>query len=180
MAAYSVIDELQSIEFHDSTLNLICAKGDSLHMVFTDAIIIGQSRLDIPGRVPCTVNSGEDRYALPELKVTLKGFSIHSVLRGGCWTRDADGNSIEKYPPRNLLPEEYEAFMQMVFAEEYNLVYGIYFDPEQNRYTLCFFMNIDANYYELEFTADTVIAEFESFGKEAWYLDSKWRNRSNA
>lgn len=179
MATYSIINELQSIEFHDSSLNLLRMDNNSLHMVFTDAIIIGQSRLDIPGRVPCTVNAGEDRYALPELKITLKGFTIHSVLRGGCWTRDADGNTIEKYPPRNLLSEEYESFMQMVFAEENNLVYGITFDSESNRYSLCFFMNMDANYYEIEFTADTAITEFDAFGKEAWYLDRKWRNRTN-
>ena len=180
MAKYTVINELQSFEFHDSFLNHISMDDHDLHMVFTDAIIIGRSRLDIEGHIPCSVNSGEDRYALPDLSIILKGFTIHSVLRGGCWTRDADGNTIEKYPPRNLLPEEYDAFMKMVFAEERNHVYGIIFDAETQRYTLCFFMNVDCNYYEIEFTADTTIAEFDTFGKDAWYLDSKWRNRSNA
>ena len=59
----------------------------------------------------------------------------------------------------------------MIFAEKYNHVYGITYDAETHRYTLSFFMNADANYYELDFTSDTIIAEFEEFGKEAWYLN---------
>ena len=39
-------------------------------------------------------------------------------------------------------------------------------------------MNTDANYYEIEFTGDSIIAEFEEFGKDAWYLDSKQKNRN--
>lgn len=177
MAAHTVINELQAIEFHDSFLSRVYIGEDALHMTFSDAIIIGHSRLDIQGRIPCSVNHGEDRYACPELNVTIKGFTIHSILRGGCWTQDAEGNSIEKYPPHNLLQEEYGAFLQMIFAEKYNQVCGLTYDPEMHRYTLSFFMNADANYYELEFTAETTIAEFEAFGKEAWYLASKWRNR---
>lgn len=178
MSAYTFINELQSIEFHDSFLKHISMEAPDLHMVFEDAIIIGHSRLDIAGRVPCSINSGEDRYACPELKVTVHDFVLHSVLRGGCWTRDAEGNTIEKYPPCNLLPEEYVEFLQMVFAEKYNHVYGIDFDTETQRYTLSFFMNADANYYEIEFTGDSIIAEFDEFGKNAWYLDSKWKNRN--
>ena len=78
-----------------------------------------------------------------------------------------------------VLPEEYVEFLQMVFAEKYNHVYGIDFDAETKRYTLSFFMNADANYYEIEFTGNSITAEFDEFGKDAWYLDSKWRNRSN-
>ncbi len=178
MAKYTVINELQSIEFHDSSLDNAYIDAGDLHLVFSSAIIIGHSRLDIEGRIPCSVNHDEDRYACPELNITLKGYTIHSVLRGGCWTQDAEGNSIEKYPPRNLLPKEYDAFLQMVFSEKCNHVYGITFDTETQRYTLSFFMNADANYYEVEFTVDTAIAEFEEFGEDAWYLDSKWRNRN--
>ena len=180
MATYTVINELQSIEFHDSSLDNAYVDAGDLHLVFTGAIIIGHSRLDIEGRIPCTINPGEDRYALPELKVILKGYAIYSVLRGGCWTRDAEGNTIEKYPPHILLPEEYVEFLQMVFAEKYSHVYGIDFDAETQRYTLSFFMNADANYYEMEFSAETAIAEFEEFGKEAWYLDSKWRGHRDS
>lgn len=178
MVTYTVINELQSIEFHDSFLNYISMEARNLHMVFSDAIIIGHSRLDIAGRIPCSINSGEDRYACPELKVTVHDFVVHSVLRGGCWSRDAEGNTIEKYPPRNLLPEEYAKFLQMVFAEKYNHVYGMDFDAETQRYTLSFFMNADANYYEIEFTGNSIIAELDEFGKDAWYLDSKSKNRN--
>ena len=171
MAAYTVINELQSIEFHDSFLNHINVEANDLHMVFGSAIIMGHSRLDIAGRIPCSVNPGADRYARPELKVTVQNFTLHSVLRGGCWTTDAQGNTIEKYPPYNLLPEEHAEFLQMVFAEKHNHVYGITYDAETGRYTLSFFMNADANYYEIEFSCSTVIAEFEEFGKEAWYLN---------
>lgn len=178
MATYIVINELQSIEFHDSFLSNTYIDAGNLHLVFSSAIIIGHSRLDIEGRIPCSVNHGEDRYACPELKVTVHDFVLHSVLRGGCWTRDAEGNTIEKYPPRILLPEEYVEFLQMVFAEKNNHVYGIDFDAETERYTLSFFMNADANYYEIEFTGNSIIAEFDEFGKDAWYLDSKWKNRN--
>lgn len=171
MATYSISNELQSIEFHDSFLNHISIEANDLHMVFKDAIIMGHSRLDIAGRIPCSVNPGEDRYACPELKVIVQNFTLHSVLRGGCWATDANGNTIEKYPPRTLLPEEHETFLQMVFSEKWNHVYGITYDAETRRYTLSFFMNADANYYELDFTSDTIIAEFEEFGKEAWYLN---------
>ena len=178
MATYTVIDELQSIEFHDSSLDNAYINVSDLHLVFSGAIIIGHSRLDIEGRIPCSVNHGEDRYACPELKVTVRDFVLHSVLRGGCWTRDAEGNTIEKYPPRILLPEEYGEFLQMVFAEKNNHVYGLAFDAETQRYTLSFFMNADANYYEIEYTGNSIIAEFDEFGKDAWYLDSKWKNRN--
>lgn len=178
MATYRVINELQSIEFHDSFLDKAYLDAGSLHMVFSDAIIIGHSRLDIAGRIPCSVNHGEDRYACPKLYVTVMGYTIHSILRGGCWAQDAEGNTIEKYPPHNLLPEEFDSFMQAVFSEKHNQVYGMTFDTETQRYTLCLFLNADANYYEMEFSAETTIAEFEEFGKDAWYLDSKWRNRS--
>ena len=178
MATYTVIDELQSIEFHDSSLDNAYFDAGNLHLVFSSAIIIGHSRLDIEGRIPCSVNHGEDRYACPELKVTVHNFVLHSVLRGGCWARDAEGNTIEKYPPRILLPEEYVEFLQMVFAEKYNHVYGIDFDAETQRYTLSFFMNADANYYEIEFTGNSITAEFDEFGKDAWYLDSKWKRRN--
>lgn len=177
MVTYSVINELQSIEFHDSYLDEAYPDAVGLHMVFSDAIIIGHSRLDIAGRIPCSVNHGEDRYACPELHITAIGYTIHSILRGGCWARDTEGNTTEKYPPRHLLPDEYDAFLQMVFPEKYNHVYGITFDAETQRFTLSFFMNADANYYEVEFSAETTISEFEKFGKDAWYLDSKWRNR---
>lgn len=176
MVGYTLVNELQSIEFHDSALNCAYIEGDELHMVFSDAIIIGHSHLNIEGRIPCSVNNGEDRYACPELAVTIKGFTIHSILRGGCWTRDAAGNTIEEYPPRILSPGEYDGFLQMVLAEKYNNVYGLSYDSEAGIYTLSFFMNADANYYELEFTVETAIAEFEKFGKEAWYLDRKWRD----
>ncbi len=178
MATYTVINELQSIEFHDSSLDNAYIDANNLHLVFSDAIIIGHSRLDIEGRIPCSANHGEDRYACPKLKVTVHGFVLHSVLRGGCWTRDAEGNTIKKYPPRILQPEEHEEFLQMVFAEKYNHVYGLDFDAETQRYTLCFFMNADTDYYEIEFTGSSIIAEFDAFGKDAWYLDSKWKDRS--
>jgi hypothetical protein len=178
MATYTVINELQAIEFHDSSLNNAYIDAGDLHLVFSSAIIIGHSLLDINGRIPCSVNDGEDRYACPELKVIVHNFILHSVLRGGCWTKDAEGNTIAKYPPRNLLPEEYAEFLQMVFAEKNNHVYGITFDAETQRYTLGFFMNTDANYYEIEFTGDSIIAEFDEFGKDAWYLDSKQKNRN--
>lgn len=178
MAAYTVIDELRSIEFHDSCLeNAYLADGE-LHFIFSAAIIIGHSRMDIQGRIPCSLNNGEDRYACPQLSVTIKDFRIRSVLRGGCWSRDAAGNTIEEYPPRNLSPEEYSGFLKMVHAEKCNHVYGLHYDSETGAYTLSFFMNADANYYELEFTAGSSIAEFEAFGEEAWYLDSKWRKHT--
>lgn len=171
MARYCVINELQSIDFHDSFLDSICIENEELHMVFSDAIIIGHSCPEIESHIPCSVNSGEDRYACPDLKVTVPDFTIHSILRGGCWTQDAEGNSVEKYPPRNLHPDEYAGFLQMIFAGKNNHVYGITFDAETQRYALSFFMNSDANYYEIEFAGDAIVAEFDEFGKEAWYLD---------
>ena len=175
MATYTVINELHAIEFHDSFLEKIEINDNELHMVFSDAIIIGHSRLDIEGRIPCSANCGEDRYACPELDVIIKDFTLLSVLRGGCWTQDAAGNTIEKYPPRNLSPEEYDEFLTMVLTEQGNQVYGLNYNAESMIYTLCFFMNEDANYYEMEFSTKTTIAEFEEFGEEAWYLDSKWK-----
>lgn len=173
MATYTVINELQSIEFHDSFLNHISIEANDLHMVFEDAIIMGHSRLDMKGRIPCSVNHGEDRYARPALTVTVHDFVLHSVLRGGHWTRDAEGNTIEKYPPRFLLPGEYAEFLQMAFAEKYSHVNGMAFDTETQRYNLGFVINADANYYEIEFSGNSIIAEFDEFGKDAWYLDSK-------
>ena len=63
----------------------------------------------------------------------------------------------------------------MVLTEQGNQVYGLNYNAESMIYTLCFFMNEDANYYEMEFSTKTTIAEFEEFGEEAWYLDSKWK-----
>ncbi|MBE6959623.1 MAG: hypothetical protein E7448_02735 [Ruminococcaceae bacterium] len=177
MANYCVVNELRSINFHDSLLNRICIESDNLQMFFVDAIIIGHSCPEIESHIPCSVNSGEDRYACPELKVTVHNFTMHSVLRGGCWTQDAEGNMVEKYPPRNLLPEEYAEFMQMAAAEKNNLVYGITFDTETHRYALSFFMNADANYYEIEFTGNAIVAEFDEFGNEAWYLERYRKKR---
>lgn len=175
MANYTVINELHSFEFHDSFLDNAYIEDDDLHIVFSDAIIIGHSRLDIQGRIPCSVNHGEDRYACPQLSVTLKGFSIHSVLRYGCRIQDAEGNTIEEYPPHILSPDEYSEFLLKILAAQGNHVYGLTYDTETKIFSLCFCLNADDNYYEMEFTAETAIAQFEAFGKEAWYLDSKWR-----
>lgn len=174
MAAYTVINELQSIEFNDSLLESVCMEGTRLRMVFSDAIIIGHSCLDIEGRVPCSVNSGADRYACPVLTLTLEGVQIRFILRGGCWSKDAQGNTIEDYPPRKLTPEEYGGFAQMVPAGGSNLVYGLSYDAEIGAYTISFFMDADPQYYEIEFTAETAIAEFEEFGRDAWYLARRW------
>ena len=175
MATYTVTNELQSMEFHDSVLDNIYMEDKELHMVFSDAILMGRSTVNIKDHIPCSVNTGEDRYACPVLAVSFRNFQIRSVLRGGCRTTDAAGNTIEEYPPRNLSPEEYGPFLQMLLAEKGNQVCGLYYDVETKIYTLCFFMKADPNYYEMEFTADTAVAAFEEFGKEAWYLDSKWR-----
>lgn len=177
MARYTLINELRSIEFHDSFLDNAYLAENELHLVFSSAIILGHSFPELTDRIPCSVNAGEDRYACPQLTVTFKNFRFCSVLRGGSWMQDDKGNTIAEYPPRNLSTEEYAAFLEMIPAKKNNHVHGLSFDTETNTYTLCFFMNEDANYYEMEFSSETAIAEFEEFGKDAWYLDSKWRNR---
>lgn len=179
MAHYTVTNELQSIEFHDSSLDDAYIEDNELHMVFSSAIVIGHSCPELPDRIPCSVNDGEDRYACPHLNVIFRSFGIRSVIRGGCWTQDAEGNSIKKYPPRNLLAEEYDAFLQMVFAEKHNHVYGLSYDAQTSIYTLSFFMNADTNYYKMGLSSETAIAEFEKFGKEAWYLESYRKRRQS-
>jgi hypothetical protein len=38
-------------------------------------------------------------------------------------------------------------------------------------------MNADANYYEIEFTGNAIVAEFDEFGNEAWYLERYRKKR---
>lgn len=178
MAAYTVINELQSMDFHDSFLESLRMEGTQLRMVFTNAIIIGHSRPDMKGRVPCSVNSGADRYAFPLLVVKLEGFQIRSVLQGGYQVIDDQGNILNAHLPHKLSPEEYGKLPEMVIAEEGSPVMGLFQDTETGIYTLALMMNADADYYEIEFTAETAIAEFEEFGREAWYLDDEWETQT--
>ena len=161
--SYTMINELMAIEFHDSSLESMRIEGDELRMVFSGAIIVGRSRPGIEGRIRSSVNSGEDRYAIPELRVALRGYAIRSLAR-----EDRDAHAM-----RELLAGEYGSFFSMI--EGFNHVYSLSYDPADDTYCLGFILNAEDCYYEMQFSAETAIAEFEEFGKDAWYLEDKWR-----
>lgn len=178
MARYTVINELQSIEFHDSVLQAVSIHDGNLYMVFSDAIIIGQSFPEKKDRNRCSVNDGEDRYACPHLAVAFQSFQTRSIIKCGFLTQDHKGNIIDQCPSLTLSADEYDVFWGLVLAEKDIQVNGLSYDKATGTSTLCIFLNHGTDCYEVTLSAETSIVEFEEFGKEAWYLDSKWRKYS--
>lgn len=176
MAHYCVIDELRAMEFHDSILNAVSINGGEVRMVFSDAIIIGQSFPE-KDRIRCSVNDGEDRYACPHLTVTFHGFETQSIIKLGFMSLDAQGNIIAQRPTVTLAADEHDAFWKYICSVKVIQVDGLSYDEENRTWTLCILPDYGMDCYEVTFRSNNSIAEFDEFGKEAWYLDSKWRNQ---
>lgn len=70
----TVTNELHFIDFRAARVIDVGKSGSDLFIDFVNAAIIGHSCPEIPGRIPCPLNDGEDRYARPWLRVTLKKF----------------------------------------------------------------------------------------------------------
>lgn len=176
MAHYCVIDELRAMEFHDSILNAVSINGSELRMVFSDAIITGRSFPE-KDRIRCSVNDGEDRYACPHLTVTFHEFETQAIIKLGFMSQDAQGNIIAQRPTVTLAADEHDAFWKYICSVKVIQVNGLSFDEENGTWTLCILPDYGIDCYEVTFCSIKNIAEFDEFGKEAWYLDSKWRNQ---
>lgn len=179
MSKYALLNDINSIEFHDSNLEDVHWTEDTLTFLFSSVIIVGHSCPGLSNHPPCSLNTGEDRYAMPCLTLTLRDYQIHSILRGVCWSQDAEGNSIEKYPPRLLKPTEYADLLNLIHNshQRLNHVYGIHFEEEKQCYNLAFFLNQDVNYYEIDFSARQICAQWEEYGDIAWYVKNYRRHK---
>lgn len=177
MARYCVINELRAMEFHDSILNTVSINGNEVRMVFSDAIITGQSFPEKKDRLRCSVNDGEDRYACPHLTVTFHSFKTQAIIKLGYTAQNDQGDIIAQCPTVTLAADEHDAFWKYICSAKVIQVNCLAYDEVTGTWTLCILPDYGMDCYEVTFCSKKNIAEFDEFGKEAWYLDSKWRNQ---
>ena len=164
--AYTVTNDLRSLDCHDAVLTDAVWQDSRITLTFHQAVVIGHSCPELENRIPCPMNPGEDRYAAPELTVQLDGVRQLSVLRGGCWKND-----VQVYPPRTLTPAELPGFFAMVPRRGFvNHVYDMTWG-EDGVLTLSFWLDADVNYYELSCVPGSVAARWDDYGAIAWYVD---------
>ncbi|MBQ8935025.1 MAG: hypothetical protein IJ049_01290 [Oscillospiraceae bacterium] len=157
--------------FHDSTFGSVLFEKADMMWEICGAIVIGHSCPEVTNRVPSSANDGEDRYADPTLKLTFCNYKIISVLRGGGWSIDNKGNRTE-YPEQEL---EHKYFREILKEAVENVSEIMSFIRKKDQFVFDIIGRED--YYKLTFQADQVIAEWESLGEEAWYLEHYRKNR---
>lgn len=164
--AYVLKNDLRSIDFHDSCLTNAVFRGGCITLTFRSAVVIGHSCPELKTRIPCPLNRGEDRYAAPELVLRLEGVKELSVLKGGCWRGE-----VQVYPPRKLEAEELPGFFADIpKGGAGNHVNGVTVDKD-GLLTLGFWLDAQMNYFELTCVPRFITAEWDSYGKVAWYVE---------
>ena len=106
---YKRINDLTGLYFHDACLLRAYRSFHTISLTFSSAVVIGHSCPELKDWVPCPHNLGEDRYAAPELTLTLEGVGELSILKGGTWK---DGGWV--VPPRDLEEREFAALFKAV------------------------------------------------------------------
>ncbi len=174
MAHYKVIDELESFDFHDAYFRSVVFDGNTMIWKIKDAIVIGRSRLEIPDLKPCSCNTGEDRYAEPILQLTFKNYAIKSIRRGGGYSVK-DGIRTE-IPVEYLDNKSFQSCLLEVVDSKKNTINYMGIDKDDGCIGLALLGGREYDFYIMQFTAAHVVAEWEAFGKEAWYLE-RYRQR---
>lgn len=170
LSKYSFTGEIESVYFHDAYILRGFYEKSDLVLFFKDAIIIGHSFPPEKGRIPSMINPGEDRYALNELQVIFKDFSVQSMIFIGYRTFDDKENLIEDIPSRTLDKENYSSVLKIMLSNEYNRVLSLSFDEKRSSYQITFESASDANMYTVYFSFSSCFFQFDEFGNEAWYL----------
>lgn len=177
--SYKAVNELTHFEFHDSCFHAISFSCQDMVWELEDAIVIGTSRLDIEGRQACTLNTGADRYATPFLRLTFQDFQLLSFIREGCATLQ-NGIRTEIYPPKELMAADFPPYMTDIAASGGNTIYYLNMNLQNNVIHMDFWGGSDPEYYIVEFITKQCTAEWEAYGKEAWYLEHKWQHNQDA
>ena len=170
LSKYSFTGEIESVYFHDSFILRGFFEKSDLVLFFKDSIIIGHSFPPEKNRMSSTINPGEDRYALNELQVIFKDFSLQSMICVGYRTFDDKGNLIEDIPSRTLGKDDYPSVLKMMLSNEYNRVLSLSFDEKHISYEITFESASDGNIYTVYFSFSSCFFQFDEFGSEAWYL----------
>ena len=164
---YKRINDLTGLYFHDSSLLRAWRSFGTVSLTFASAVVIGHSCPELKHWIPCPLNRGEDRYAKPELTLTLEGVEELKVLKGGCWK-----NGAWEYPPRDLTqPEIRELFPSVAEGGMGNHVYDLTW--EKGLLTLSFWLDArSGQYYKLTCVPKIVTAAWDGYGETAWYVES--------
>lgn len=170
MPRFLAKDEIASFEFHDSRIKDINFCGSDMVWKLFDAIVIGKSCPDIPNRVSNTLNPGNDRYAEPFLELTFQNYKIISLLRNGCWRVENDVKT-EIYPPVYIEQEEHKTILPDIARDIWNTIHSMYFEVNSKRICFDLLGGKDLKYYTIELITDHVIATWDAYGKDAWYLE---------
>lgn len=179
MLRYSTKDEILSFAFHDSILKFVNFCGSDMVWEIKDCVVLGNSCPDIPNRTSNSLNSGEDRYVEPILILTFQNCKIGSMLRGGCWTVK-DNVKTEAYPPMLLKCDQYIGTLQDIANDRRNTIYEMNVnDKDENRISFDIWGGTDPQYYTIELQVDHIVTEWDSFGKEAWYLEHYRNSRKS-
>lgn len=171
MSKYAFIGELESIYFHDSYIQRGFFDKKDLVLFFKDAIIIGHSFPTEKNRTPSSVNHGLDRYALDELHITFKDFSLQSIIFVGYRSFDDKGNLIEDIPSRVFDKNEAPSILNMMLSNKDNRVHSLSFDEKHQSYEITFESASDGNIYTVCFSFSSCFSQFDKFGDNAWYLE---------
>lgn len=170
---YIAVNELASLEFETAWLKNVAMTENTLTLTFQEAIIVGHSHSAFHEKAPCSLNEGADRYALPELALTFKNYKILSVLIEENHIRSIDNPHETVIPAYTFTPEETAAFLEKFASTQNSWVYylGYYQDTPMiyMAFSPSFCLDVQAA-HEIWLTAEENIAQWESFGGEAFYL----------
>lgn len=162
---YKRINDLTGLYFHDAELVKAAHYCNALSLTFVSAVVIGHSCPELKHWIPCKLNRGEDRYARPELTLTLEGVEELSILKGGTWK---DGGWV--IPPRYLEEREFPDFFKAVPAGGFgNQVCDLTW--EDGKLTLSVWLDAQPDYCELICVPKKVTAAWDGYGDTAWYVE---------
>ncbi|MBQ7345684.1 MAG: hypothetical protein IJW45_06455 [Oscillospiraceae bacterium] len=168
---------LSCLYFHDSQLAGADWDGQHLRLTFKGATVMGHNYADFKIGTRCPANPGDDRYAMPHLTLELQGCNILSILRRGYRSTDPDGNIIDTSPSHQLSPSGYADLFSKI-GQKYDHVNGLSWDDQEKCYVLEFFLGLTVRFFELKFTAESILATWDHYGDEAWYVKDCRRKRN--
>ena len=157
------IDELSTFEFHDA--GLYSAKFSENDMIWELKYVSVHGAETSENKI-CPLNPGRDRYAEPVMRLTFHNCQLAELWEYTPMTLAEDETWIEN-PKKNI---GLDAFSGIVNAVGNGTIVLLYMGKEPDGRIACEINDRHSGIYLLIFSAESLIAEWEKFGQDAWYL----------